>query len=59
MQEVFNLFVGYPACHSERSEESRIICLRQQKAILRCFASLNMTSHEPELTLQPARLPLQ
>jgi hypothetical protein len=25
MQEVFNLFVGYPACHSERSEESRII----------------------------------
>jgi hypothetical protein len=24
IQELFNLFVGYSACHSERSEESRI-----------------------------------
>jgi hypothetical protein len=28
IQELFNLFVGYRACHSERSEESRILCLR-------------------------------
>jgi hypothetical protein len=31
MQELFNLFVGYPACHSERSEESRIVCPRRTK----------------------------
>jgi hypothetical protein len=30
MQERFNLFVGYPTCHSEPSEESRIISLGGQ-----------------------------
>jgi len=38
------LFVGYPACHSERGEESRIISLQpRHDNKQRCFASLNMT----------------
>jgi hypothetical protein len=62
------LFVDYPACHSERSEESRIISLRQRHSNKqRCFAEpvlseaegLNITRHDPELELQPARPPLQ
>jgi len=64
------LFVGYPACHSDPAvagEESRIISPAAPSNNQRCFAEpalskaegLNMTRHEPELELQPPRLSLQ
>jgi hypothetical protein len=45
---------GFPACHSERSEESLIILARPRKRnSLRCFASLNMTIPAGGATLVP------
>jgi len=41
-----HVFLGglHPHCHSERSEESLIICLScAPSAVQRCFARLNMT----------------
>jgi hypothetical protein len=35
------MFVAW--CHSERSEESLIICSAGELIVQRCFASLNMT----------------
>jgi hypothetical protein len=71
-QRTVQLFVGYPACHSDPAgagEESQIISLqRRHSSKERCFAKLvlsraeglNMTRKDgPELELQPARLPLQ
>jgi len=34
--------IGNP-CHSERSEESAVVCFQEYKC--RCFASLSMTAH--------------